>query len=322
MNIQGYIYKLTLNRDLDDFKKGEIYIGKHNGRKLSYFSGGKLIKRITDKYGNNVFDREIICKDISTNELLCYMEIYYIEYYQCNRNKYNKNLNLTEGGEGIFGYKRTKQHCENLSKTIKEQYKQGLRKIYKEKDLHQYNIDTGVYIKTFKNCTEAALSIGQPAKSNTAIASAARDKHASAYGFMWSYKKMEIIDKIAGSYKPIIKYDLQGNFIEEYKNCTVATNQNNIKNNSSISNCASGLTKTAYGFIWRFKDSKIPIKLYSDYKNISNNKRRSKLSEEDVLSIRESLKSNKWGVMSDLSKKYNVSTSVIQNIKTRKTWNF
>jgi len=31
--INGYIYKLTLNVDLGEFKKGEVYIGKHNGRK-------------------------------------------------------------------------------------------------------------------------------------------------------------------------------------------------------------------------------------------------------------------------------------------------
>lgn len=253
MQMKGYIYKLTLLKNLDSFNKDEIYIGKHNGRKKLYFSGGKIINRIIKKYGKEVFLKEIICKNINSNELLCYMERYYIEYYKCNRNKYNKGLNLTDGGEGIFGFKKSKEQCEKLSKRIKEEYKKGLRKTPTGKDVHQYDINTGKYLNTFKNCTEAALHIGKEAKSNSSIAYAARDKCASAYNFMWSYRKMDILDKIAGSYKPILQYDLQGNFVCEYKNCRIAAKTNNFKYYSGIHNCAVGRSKTSYNFIWKFK---------------------------------------------------------------------
>jgi hypothetical protein len=254
MKIQGYIYKLTLNKNLESFKKEEIYVGKHNGRKELYFSGGKIVNRILKKYGREIFKKEILSKDIDSNELLNYLEKYYIQYYKCNKNKYNKGLNLTDGGEGIFGFKKSKEQCEALSKRIKEEYKKGLRKSPKGKDVHQYNKQTGKYLKTFKNCTEAALFINQPAKSNTSIAQAARDVIKSAYGFMWSYRKMNIIDKIAGFNNPILQYDLKGNFIKEYQNASIAATKNNFKSFSSLHNCANGKSKTSYGFIWKFKN--------------------------------------------------------------------
>lgn len=256
MKIQGYVYKLTLNENLESFKKGEIYIGKHNGRKELYFSGGKIVNRILKKYGKKVFDKEILSKDIDSNELLNYLEKYYIQYYKCNKNKYNKGLNLTDGGEGIFGFKKSKEQCEALSKRIKEEYKKGLRKSPKGKDVHQYDKNTGEYLNTFKNCTEAALSIGKPAKSNCSIAYAARGNCKSAYGFIWSYKKMDIIDKISGFVNPIIQYDLKGNFIKEYKNASIAALENNFKSFASLHNCANGISKTSYGYKWKFKNKK------------------------------------------------------------------
>lgn len=256
MKIQGYIYKLILNKDLESFKKGEIYIGKHNGRKELYFSGGKIVNRILKKYGKEVFDKEILSKNIDSNELLNYLEKYYIQYYKCNKNKYNNGLNLTDGGEGIFGFKKSKEQCKALSKRIKEEYKKGLRKSPKGKDVHQYDKQTGKYLKTFKNCTEAALFIGQPAKSNTSIAYAARGKCKSAYGYIWSYRKMDTIDKIAGFNNPILQYDLEGNFIREYQNASIAATENNFKSFASLHNCANNRSKTSYGYVWKFKNNK------------------------------------------------------------------
>jgi hypothetical protein len=53
------------------------------------------------------------------------------------------------------------------------------------------------------------------------------------------------------SYRPIIQYDLQGNFIKEWCGCTEASN--NLKINiGSISSCCTGKYKTAGGFIWMY----------------------------------------------------------------------
>lgn len=52
--------------------------------------------------------------------------------------------------------------------------------------------------------------------------------------------------------KPILQYDLQGNFITEYNSIFQASKINNCSC-SSISACARGEKKTANGFIWKFK---------------------------------------------------------------------
>lgn len=46
---------------------------------------------------------------------------------------------------------------------------------------------------------------------------------------------------------------LDNNFIEEYKNANVAGKENNI-NGSHVSRCCKKVTKSAGGFIWRYKN--------------------------------------------------------------------
>lgn len=55
------------------------------------------------------------------------------------------------------------------------------------------------------------------------------------------------------SSKPVIQYDLHNNFIKEWENCVEAGKQLNV-NASSIQRCARGERKTAFGYIWRYKN--------------------------------------------------------------------
>jgi hypothetical protein len=50
--------------------------------------------------------------------------------------------------------------------------------------------------------------------------------------------------------KPIFQFDLQGNFIKEWDSITEAQNCYGC----GISNCLCGNSKTAYKFIWRYKN--------------------------------------------------------------------
>ena len=53
-----------------------------------------------------------------------------------------------------------------------------------------------------------------------------------------------------GRNKPILQYDLDGNFIREWE-CAADVGKE-VKSN--ISSCAKGNRKTAYGFIWKYKE--------------------------------------------------------------------
>jgi len=222
-----------------------------------YFSNGTLIINIINKHGKNVFDRDILCSNIDSNELISYMERYYINHFKCNRSIFKTGLNLTDGGEGFSGFKKSKKQCDDLSERIKDEYKRGIRKAPRAKKVHQYDIKTNKYLNTFENCIEAAIHIGKPIKSNSTIAYACRGKCKSSYGYIWSYEKMDIINKFAGAHNPVIQYDLNNNFIKEYKNCKLAAEENKFKSYSSIHNCAKGNSKSSYGFLWKFKKNNI-----------------------------------------------------------------
>ena len=51
--------------------------------------------------------------------------------------------------------------------------------------------------------------------------------------------------------KKVLQYDLEGNFIKEWNSATEAGECLGILQ-QSISNCRSGKTKTAGGYIWKY----------------------------------------------------------------------
>ena len=50
--------------------------------------------------------------------------------------------------------------------------------------------------------------------------------------------------------KPILQYDLDGNFVREWE-CAYDVGKVAVKN---INHCLKGRIKTAYGFIWKYKE--------------------------------------------------------------------
>jgi hypothetical protein len=61
--------------------------------------------------------------------------------------------------------------------------------------------------------------------------------------------------------KPVLQYDLEGNFIKEWLSGREASYILNLKNYDSISACCLGKQKTGGGFIWRFKTKNFKLKI-------------------------------------------------------------
>lgn len=59
--------------------------------------------------------------------------------------------------------------------------------------------------------------------------------------------------KINKGGKAVLQYDLEGNFIKEWVTTMEIQRQLNY-HRSNISNCCNGLVKTAYNYIWRYKN--------------------------------------------------------------------
>ena len=55
--------------------------------------------------------------------------------------------------------------------------------------------------------------------------------------------------------KPVLQYDKQGNFIAEFNSAKEATIAMGKPGKDDIGNVCRGKNKTAYGFIWKFKEN-------------------------------------------------------------------
>lgn len=252
----GYIYRLTLNKDIEGFNKGEIYIGKHNGkRSKTYFSGGRLVQNIVKKYGKNVFDREIMCRDIDDEVISQYLEVYYINKYKCNRYKSGIGLNLTDGGEGVRGNVMSEETKEKFRKTMLENYKTGRLTPPRCKPVYSYNLETGKLVKEYKSIKDASLEM----KCDRASIQTAAIKDGSCKNLAWDYNKLDekIID--AKGKVRVLQYDPEGNLIKEWLSSKDAATFLNVSP-CSITNCCRGRSKTSHGFKWKWKSDKKKIK--------------------------------------------------------------
>jgi hypothetical protein len=54
--------------------------------------------------------------------------------------------------------------------------------------------------------------------------------------------------------KPVIQYNMSGDFIGKYNSLKDAADKNGFKNSSNILYCCNGKTKSAYGYIWKYAD--------------------------------------------------------------------
>lgn len=129
------------------------------------------------------------------------------------------------------------------------------------KSIGQYN-KNGEFIKKWNSITEAKKNI----KGD--ILSCVLGKQKTSGGFIWTYYinnnniKVNLINKhkgkkksdiwIKNKYKPILQYDLKGNFIKEWESMKQIVKELKYSQ-SGISNCCRGLYKQAHNYIWKFK---------------------------------------------------------------------
>ena len=114
------IYKIT------NLINGKEYIGQHSCNRSYYFGSGIVLKDAIKKYGRENFRKEVIGYAFDKGQL-DWMEKFYIQYYDT---KAPKGYNLTEGGEGMFGYRHNEETRKKLSKALKGK-KQSLEWIEK-----------------------------------------------------------------------------------------------------------------------------------------------------------------------------------------------
>ena len=148
-----------------------------------------------------------------------YLEKYLIAYYQSNNPKYG--YNISSGGDGGSGVPRTTR-----------------------KPIDQYDKQKHL-VRTWDSIYSAAQTLNYDGGT---ISACVNKKHSMAFGFYWVVSGELPEFKTYKTHRKVYQYDLEGNFIAEFKNALEA-GKSLGKDNSSIVRCCNKQQKTAHNFI-------------------------------------------------------------------------
>lgn len=184
------------------------------------------------------------------------LEKYYISKYR----KGGKILyNVTDGGDGIIGSIISDKIRLYWSKKSEKELKEWGDKISysKCKPILQFTLD-GVFIKEYKNIYRSEV------RNPKEVMRCVKGEIYTSGGYIWKYKedctnlltknknldkKYIKLGKPGPSKKPILQYNKNGEFIQEWPS---ASDVQFVKR-KAIVECLSGRNKTAGGFIWKYK---------------------------------------------------------------------
>lgn len=122
----------------------------------------------------------------------------------------------------------------------------------------QYDLD-GNIIAEFGTMKEAGEKTGVSFKN---ISKAARGHRKTAGGYIWKfvdfknivYKARVYKNPPKRKYKPIIQCTINDQFVAEHKSLEEATKLNHFHTHTNISANLKGRTKSAYGYVWKYKE--------------------------------------------------------------------
>jgi group I intron endonuclease len=200
-----------------------VYVGQQIGTKSlnEYQGSGLLLNRAYNKYGKDYFKQEIVeyCNVDELND----KEKLYIKQYNT---KFPHGYNLTEGGDGMKGYKYNNNQKQNISNAkngqkYPKEHGEKIRQAKLGKKRDPETINKIIQTKASKHNIKIDLSLKNQSRSN--------------------------------SQKTILQYDLQSNILNEYQSAQEAGRCLG-KSGNSIADCASGRQSTAYGFVWKYRE--------------------------------------------------------------------
>jgi hypothetical protein len=247
----------------------KVYMGKtkdnrESGHKLTF--GSQIIYTYIDEIDST--DR----KDWKP------LESYWIEQFRqwgfdvMNKNnggngpEFHTEETKRKMSESLKGIKFSEEHKKNISKALKG-IKRSEETKQKIKDSHstpEYKIKINKAKKGKHQSEETKLKISQKRKG---IKHTEETKLKMSESHSTLECKQNISKKLKGKIvseetrykvsearsKPVLQYDLDGNFIREWRTPYEAAKTLGFKYPETIRNCCNEKIKTSHGFIWKFK---------------------------------------------------------------------
>lgn len=239
-----------------------FYVGKGSGNRHSVvFGRNRHWHNVVSKHG---YTSEIVMT--FSNEACAFsLEVALIKFYS------RKNLvNLTDGGEGSSNPSLETRSLMSVAKVgIPQSKKHAIKsrsaKIgFKVNDTSKFNLDKRKPIinsdgEIFESSIMAASvissRIGVKASQGN-ISTCAMGGRNNAYGYSWSYDTSNIPDFVETVYqKKRIVCETNGMVFNSVQGARRwVSSFRGSANNQTISSCARGVTKTAYGHKWSYLD--------------------------------------------------------------------
>lgn len=245
MKFNGIIYcrtnivngKKYIGRTTDEYKRQWAW----NNLKSSY--SGILINNARRKYGLSSFTYSVLSKceaddKKELDEMLNSLEMYYIEKYNT---KAPNGYNLTDGGEGVSGYKQTEDVIKKRVEKIKgrKRSKEWIEKLRSRMKGNQNMLGK-------HHSEEAKLKISNSNKGKKVT----------------EERKMKISNTLKGRKRPTEFYDNVRKKVYQYNkdlelvkiwNSTKECSKNGYYQ-SAVCACCNGIRKTHKGFIWSYNN--------------------------------------------------------------------
>lgn len=144
---------------------------------------------------------------------------------------------------------RDNTYKQRLSEAGKKSFKNG-RVIHNKKKTYMYDL-SGNYLKEFEDATSAAMYLGS--YSPTSICNVCRNNQCSAFGYRWSYEKLDKLPSYQKRYKlsPVLQLSIDNKLIKAWPSMIEASKILNIPNIAR----AIKYNRTAGGFRWQKSES-------------------------------------------------------------------
>lgn len=236
----GYIYKITNKIN------GKSYIGKTNNliRRWNEHKSGKggtaILSKAFIKYGINnfLFEKLIRIQSKKIDKLNCILSALE-KYYIRKLNTFHDGYNATIGGDGTSNY-----HHSDITKKKISLANRG-KKLTEKQRLNCGNAFKGKH-HTIEACNKIRQAcLNRPKSVYEIVGCKLRGRKRDRGMIMKAALKRR---------KPIIQYDINGNYLNEYSSALLTG-----FSESNIIACCRGKIGSAYGYIWRYKESPIPI---------------------------------------------------------------
>jgi hypothetical protein len=205
-------------------------------RAYEKFNRTNYWKNITDKTNYRV---EILMESDNYN-FIKNKEFEFIKIYGRKDLQLGTLTNLTNGGEGNIGRKAT----EAQKKAMSLQHK---GRVSNKSKVYQYDSD-GKFLKEWECIKWAEKELNLVIGS---IGKCIKGSYVMTGNSYWSKEKLETYKKqYAEILKKVYQYDMNGNFIKEWKNVKDVSKYFNCSR-SAIDACVCGKVYSSQGYIWR-----------------------------------------------------------------------